>query len=873
MGISPAPFVAFMRRAALGAWWLLLCGAVASAEGVAVNGTIEDAAGSPLSGARLSLSGDAAVKREAESDGSGRFAFDDVAPGQYVIRVEASAYLPLEMPLQVTTQAPQPLKIRMKLGIDEEVTVEDVTPEQESAAAANNADALSLHDDFIQGLPTTTGAQGLADLVSSFVSPASQGTGGASILVDGAEDSALTIPSDAIRRIKVNRDPYSTEYRRPGKGRVEVQTQDGSRRRFKGGATFTWRTSALDARNALSRTRQDVNRRSLQMTLGGPLLKKAGAHGSGSFFLSGEYLSSVADKIVAAETLSGPVNVAVPARDRLASVLARADVRSGLRRGSLRYYYTGESSTNRQVGGLRLPEQGYDGRDGPEHRVQAAGTLISSRYINDAQFIVAVRERREGRPADGPALDVNGAFLGGEPQVDRSGHRTRLELRNVGTLVLGPHTFRLRGGVRRDALNETDASGFGGVFEFASLEDFARESPFVYRVSRGTPRLSLVSWETEAFAQDEIKLGNPLRLMIGARYDRSSEIDDGNNVAPRLALAYSPGSQKTVFRGGFGVFYERLPSWISERRLLEDGARVRSLVVSHPSYPDPFLAGETSLVPPSVFRTAADLQTPYAVQASAAWERRLGRWTLMTVEYSFLRGFHLFRLQDVNAPLPGIGLRPDPSLRNVLEIRSDGMMRSHAVTFTYRGHVGRRFKATAQYTLARTRNDVPGAGADLGSDSLGLPADNYDLANEYGRADFDRRHRVNLGGLLELPFRVQIGALLKYRSAAPFDITTGRDDNGDTYANDRPPGVPRNAGEGAPFTQLDLRLTKDIPTASPFPGEKRRPGKIQLVLDAFNLLNQVNYGSYVGVMTSPFFGRAVVARDPRSFQFAVRYGF
>jgi outer membrane receptor protein involved in Fe transport len=468
---------------------------------------------------------------------------------------------------------------------------------------------------------------------------------------------------------------------------------------------------------------------------------------------------------------------------------------------------------------------------------------------------------------------VNGAFLGGEPQVDRVGDRTRLELRNVGTLVLGPHTLRLGGGVRRDALSVADASGFGGVFEFASLADFSRESPFVYRVIQGTPRLSLISWETEAFAQDEIKLGNPLRLMIGARYDRSSEIHDGDNVAPRLALAYSPGSQKTVFRAGFGVFYERLPSWVSERRLLEDGLRVRDVVIPHPSYPDPFISGEGSLVPPSVFRTAPQLETPYVVQASAAWERRLGRWTVLTVEYAFLRGFHLFRERDVNAPLPGSGLRPDPSLRNVLEIGSSGRMRSHALTFTYHGQVGPHFKATAQYTLAHTRNDVPGAGAESGAGHLELPADNYNLEKEYGRADFDRRHRVSVAGLLDLPLRLQIGVLLKFRSSAPFDITTGRDDNGDTYANDRPPGVPRNAGDGPPFTQLDLRLTKEIRTASPFPGEKQRQGRIQVILDAFNVLNQVNYGQYVGVMTSPFFGRAVLAKNPRTFQFAMRYGF
>src|SRR5262249_32674708 len=138
---------------------------------------------------------------------------------------------------------------------------------------------------------------------------------------------------------------------------------------------------------------------------------------------------------------------------------------------------------------------------------------------------------------------------------------------------------------------------------------------------------------------------------------------------------------------------------------------------------------------------------------------------------------------------------------------------------------------------------------------------------------FDRRHQVSLAGLLELPLRIHVGGLLRYRSAAPFNITTGRDDNGDSYANDRPPGVRRNTGEGPPFTELDLRLAKEIRTWSPFPGNKRRRGSVQLVLDAFNILNQVNYGPYVGVVTSPFYGRAVVAKDPRAFQFAVRYGF
>ncbi len=852
---------------------LLLVGGVAWAHAsVSVSGTVLDVAGESLGGAKLTLSGAAGDTRATESDATGRFAFEDLAPGQYVLRVEASIHLPLEMPLDLTAQPPAPLKIRMKVGITEEVSVLGLAPEEDRTAAANNADALGFDDDLIQGLPTLGDSTALLGLISNFLAPAAQGTEGTSILVDGADSSDLMVPSSAVRRINVNRDPYSAEYRRPGKGRIEVVTQDGSRRRYKGGLALKWHTSAFDAKNALSATKQDADERVLQLSLNGPLWGRAGAPRTASFFLGLEYRSSVVDQIVNAETLSGPVQTHVPAADRLAKALARLDLRAGLHRFSLRYGRATGSSTQQNVGGLHLPEQGYDSDHGPDQEVQAAATLFFSGYMNDARLTLNARNRRAGRQAHGPALDVNGAFLGGEPQVNSVGDRRRFEFRNVGTLVAGPHTFRLGGGFRHDAHDGTDARNFGGVFEFASLDAFALEMPFVYRENRGVPRWSLALWEAEAFVQDEIRVGSDLRLTAGLRYDRESEIDDSNNVAPRLALAYSPGSHRTVYRAGLGVFYERLSSDVSQRRLLYDGERLRSVVITNPSYPDPFVVGEPGFVPPSLFRTAADLETPHLIQASAAWERQVARWASVAIDYSFLRGRHLLRLRDVNAPLPGTGLRPDPSLQNVLEIGSDGTMSGHALTFSYRGRIGRHVKATALYTFARTLNDVPGSGS---SEALPfrVPADNNDPDAEYGRADFDRRHRLTFAGIAKLPHEIEIGATLRAMSGAPYDITTGNDDNGDSYAQDRPPGVGRNTGGGPGFAQLDLRLTKMISAASPFRGEKKRRGQIRLSVDAFNVLNHVNYGPYVGAMTSSFFGQAVIAKDPRMVQLSLSYGF
>jgi hypothetical protein len=106
----------------------------------------------------------------------------------------------------------------------------------------------------------------------------------------------------------------------------------------------------------------------------------------------------------------------------------------------------------------------------------------------------------------------------------------------------------------------------------------------------------------------------------------------------------------------------------------------------------------------------------------------------------------------------------------------------------------------------------------------------------------------------------------------PYDITTGSDVNHDGLSNARPPGVTRNTGDGPGLARVDLRISRLF--RLPVPGSRDTPPRnFDLSLDAFNVLNRVNYVTFVGVVTSPFFGRANAALPMRTLQLSMRYHF
>ncbi|MCX6543165.1 MAG: hypothetical protein NTV05_01985 [Acidobacteria bacterium] len=170
------------------------------------------------------------------------------------------------------------------------------------------------------------------------------------------------------------------------------------------------------------------------------------------------------------------------------------------------------------------------------------------------------------------------------------------------------------------------------------------------------------------------------------------------------------------------------------------------------------------------------------------------------------------------------------------------------------------YAQSAQYVLSRTMNDTSGINA--------LPANNFDASGEWSRANSDQRHRFDLVGSLKPGPWMTLGINVSLRSGSPYTLTLGRDVYNTGTTNARPAGVPRNSLQGPGAARLDLRWSREFVLNQT---KKDESPKLTVGVDAFNVLNRVNYNGYIGNMLSPFFGRPLSAQAPRRLQLSLRF--
>ena len=839
----------------------IICSIEAAGQGPAqIGGTVSDPSGAVIPGAQVSVvSPQGKTVAQGATDSRGAFRFPAVATGSYILDVLEPGFREAKQPLKVDGRLQSQIRVTLSVAArDETVKVEGGdSSTQIGAAIAQNQNANSVDRDALDRLPAFD--QDYIATLSRFLNPDATGTNGITLVVNGIEANGPGVTASAIKSVKINQNPYTALFARPGRARIEITTEGGTPQ-FHGSATFLYRDSLFDAQNPFAAVKAGEQRTYYEGSLTGPLSHSKKT----TFLLSLERDNDNLEAFVDAVLPTGALKENVPNPTRHSFLSGRVFHDYGqANQFWMGYSYEHETVSNAGVGGTVLPEAGA-GTLFFEHEVNVQDTyVISSELLNQMHFLVGHFDNQTHSLSEAPQIAVSGAFTGGGAQADARKTEYHFDGTDLVTYTTGKQEIKFGIDVpdisRRAYDNFTD---WTGVYSFADLNAYAANTPFAYQVQSGQGHMPFVEKTVAGIFEDTIRVSSRLELAAGVRYYWQNYFRDiGHNVAPRLSFAYAP-TQKgtTVIRGGAGMFFDRTgPSPISDL-LHFNGIRLKRFIVADPSFPA--TASEVTAVPTSVVVLDPRVRLPYTIQYGVGVERQVTAKSTAAANYVGTRGIDLFRSIDANAPPPlDFAARPHPSLGQEREMQSEGYLKSNALELTFRGKPVSFFTGQAQYTLGRTHNNTSGI--------TYFPANSFAPNQDWSRSDNDRRHKFDLLGTFTARDWFEFGTALSIYSGLPVNITTGNDENNDGMALDRPAGVPRNSLHGPGYLDLDLNLSHEFA----FARDREKGPTATVSIDSFNVLNHPNDTTYVGVVTSPIFDRGVIALPPRRMQFNLVFKF
>ncbi len=841
-----------------------------------IAGTVRDQSGAVIADAGITLSGgDGKSLDTARSAASGEFQFHVATAGSYKLDVQKEGFQESKTTILVGQGARTTARITLNVAtVEQQVNVGgDDSSTTVSSETSQNQDSNSVDRDALDRLPVLD--QDYISTLSRFLDSDALGTNGVSLVVNGVEANGPGVSPSAVKSVKINQNPYSALYARPGRARIEIETKGGTPQ-YHGTVNFLYRDSVFDARNYFAQTgpKPPERRSYVEGSLTGPL--HIGQ--KNSFLLSLEDDHDNRQGIVS--TTDGPtgaVNVNVPNPNHHYFLSARAfhDWTNG-NQFSVSYSYEHDATQNQGVGGTTLPEAGTNSVSF-EHEINVAYTYIASpTLLNQLHFLVGYNEDPTTSISHAPGISVPGIFTGGGAQGDL--HRTEghFDGTDVVTYTHGKHELKFGIDVpdisRRGFADQRLAQGF---YSFATIADVNSHTPDSVTIQQGNGHVTFVERVVAGFAEDTYRIRPNLSFSAGLRYYWQNYFHDiASDFAPRLSFAYAPSPKsKTVIRGGAGLFYDRTgPRPISDL-LHFNGQNLIKYVVTNPAPPIPptfsfpITPAELAALPPGIERLDPHARIPSNLQYSLGVERQITKKSTFAATYTGSRGMHLFRSVDANAPLPpNFTTRPDANFGQIRELQSEGHQKGNSLDFTFRGRPTKFFSGQARYSLSKTYNNTSGVNF--------YPENSYAPQNEWSRSDNDRRHKFDLLGTFEAPKLFTFGVALAAYSGTPINVTTGTDDNGDGLIIDRPAGTPRNTLHGPGYLNLDLNLGHAFKLR---PHEKEGPTLIAS-LNAFNVFNHKNYSSYSGVfgpgpLPSLGFGQAHSAQPPRRMQLNLEFTF
>ncbi|HKF49743.1 MAG TPA: carboxypeptidase regulatory-like domain-containing protein [Terracidiphilus sp.] len=825
-----------------------------------ISGLVHDPSGAAIVGARVDLDrSDGKTVGHTASNGTGGFQFKNVPFGSYEVVVSEAGFQETRVSVTCGPESRQQVRIVMPVAtVKEDVTVVGTeTSATISTEIGQNQSGNAIDSNAIDRLPIFD--QDYLTTMSRFLDPDSSGTNGTTLVVNGVEANGPGVTASAIQSVKINQNPYTALYSRPGRARIEITTKGGTPQ-VHGSVNFLYRNSIFDAKNAFAVTKPPEERTYFEGSVTGPL-----SRGKKTTFLFGlDVDKDDQQAIINAAGPAGPINgnVLNPTDHYFISGRAFHDYEQG-NQFWVGYSFEHETVKNMGVGGTVLPEAGTNTLFF-EHEVNVGHVyVVSSKTANQLHFLVGHYDNQIHSINEAPQINVSGAFTGGGAQADFRRTEYHFDGTDIVTYTSGKHEIKFGVDVpdiSRRAFD--DWTNQLGTYSFAGLTEYSAAQPFSYLLQRGEGHVNFLETTFAGIFEDNYRPAQNLSLSVGIRYYWQNYFHEVPwNFGPRASFAWAPTAKsKTVVRGGAGFFFDRTgPSPISDL-LHFNGVTLKRFIVDSPSYP--ITPAELAGVPTGIVELDPRLRIPYTIQYGAGIEQQLNPMTSLFANYVGARGIDMFRSIDANAPPPPIfSARPNPNLGQERQMQSEGSLKSNAMEIGLRGRPAKFLTGQARYNLGKTYNDTSGIRY--------FPANSYAPQADWSRSDNDQRHKFDMLASFEAGKYFSFGTALSTYSGKPVNITTGNDENRDGLALDRPAGTPRNTMHGPAYIGLDLNLAHDFP----FTREGNKGPTATLTLNSFNVLNHANDMTYIGVVGSPFFGSAVAAQPPRRMQLNVEFKF
>ena len=647
----------------------------------------------------------------------------------------------------------------------------------------------------------------------------------------------------------------------------------------------------------------------------------------------------------------------------------------------LRGNWTNQDSQNTSFGSLIGVSRGRNNSTNDLSAAIGDTLVLGSNWVSETRLGLAYHDFGV-YPTDphGPGIDINGfGFFGRDLILPTRVVERAWQVRQNFTHIAGRHTFKFGADINPSRGSVRSETFFGGNFIFgeaiplsalidgdagsgvsqlikgilagagqpdlatavdapiSALQAYALGLPLVYQQGFGDPNAIFWGNRFSYFAEDAWRISRNFLLTLGLRHEIEPKTDfpkDNNNFAPRAGFAWSPGD-RTVVRGGYGIFYSKIEGQIAYiNSLLGKGGQIYEILLPLNGFPglNSTLTGQT-LTSAEIYHTALsrgilgkrtitpqdlalhglnvspglplniffhvhpDSVNPYSQQASLEIQREVGGYAL-SAGYNFNRGVHVIRPLDRNVYLAGTNAqgRPIVGFHDPL-ILQDNIYGSwansyyHAMILQFQKRFSQGFMISAHHTWSKALDE------NTDYNSAFEPHLQWDAKDELALSAYHRGHRFVARTVWDLPLKAAKGrgvihnlvsdftlsGILVARSPGPFNLNAGYDNVGDNHTDThRPWGVGRNVGIGPNFFSIDLRLNRQF--------RLDESKTIELIAEAFNLLNRTNFKNVnstvgtlsleelpdsltgrLGPVTEPF--SFTSAFDPRQFQFSLRLSF